>query len=179
MIGVTAVGRAQPAKRIEEPLRGGHAAAEILIGAERQKGRICTAVERTGDRGVAAVAGAARLDEAEHSIHDDRIGSAAQGRPAPSQARGMDEVEVSRAGARGQVPRGPIDRRVLLEGDQRVQREDSVIKVADTRAILEAAIRIAARPQERRDEIARFTELPGRQPGDLQHLEPQTHCTSP
>ena len=67
---------------------------------------------------------------------------------------------------------------VFLQRDQRIEPEDGVVEVARAGAVLEAAVRIAARAQERRDEIARFTQLPGRQPGDLQHLEPQTHCTN-
>jgi len=34
-------------------------------------------------------------------------------------------------------------------------------------------------PPNTESQIARFTELRGRQPGDLQHLESQTHCTNP
>ena len=72
-----------------------------------------------------------------------------------------------------------LGRHLFLQRDQRIQTEDGVIEIACAGAVLETAIRIGVGAQERRDEIARLTQLLGRQPGDLQHLESQTHCTSP
>jgi branched-chain amino acid transport system permease protein len=46
-------------------------------------------------------------------------------------------------------------------------------------AVLKAAVGVQSLAEEGGDQISRFTQLPGRQPGDLQHLESQTHCTSP
>ena len=67
----------------------------------------------------------------------------------------------------------------FLQGDQPVEAEDGVIEVARARAILKPAVGIELLAQKAGDQIARLTELRRRQPGDLQHLEPQTHCTNP
>ena len=91
----------------------------------------------------------------------------------------MDEVQTRAVAESIQVRRGPGGREVFLQGDERIEAEHGVVEIARARAILKAAVRVETPAQERRDEIARLTQLLGRQPGDLQHLEPQTHCTSP
>src|SRR5207249_9757876 len=97
--------------------------------------------------------------------------------PAARQAGKMDEVQV---GLRepAQVRGGEIDMKLFLQCDERVETEDGVVEIARACAILEAAIRIEAAAQKGGDQIPRLTQLLGRQPGDLQHFEPQTHCTS-
>ena len=91
----------------------------------------------------------------------------------------MDEVETGAIAEPVQVRGGLFDGKVFLQGDERVEAEDGVVEIARAGAILKAAVRVHTLAQEGRDEVARLTELLGRQPGDLQHLESQTHCTSP
>ena len=91
----------------------------------------------------------------------------------------MDEVETGAVAEPVEIRGRPCDGKVFLQGDERVEAEDGVIEVARAGAILKAAVGVHTLAQEGRDEIARLTQLLGRQPGDLQHLESQTHCTSP
>ena len=98
--------------------------------------------------------------------------------PAAGQAGGVHEIQT-RGITGAQVRRRLLGGHVFLQRDERIQTEDGVIEIADAGAVLETAIRVGVGAQERRDEIARLTQLLGRQPGDLQHLESQTHCTSP
>ena len=70
-------------------------------------------------------------------------------------------------------------RQVAPEGDERFEAEDGVVEVAAAVAILEAAVGIQPGGEEARGQVRRVTEQRRRQPGHLQHFEPQTHCTSP
>ena len=98
---------------------------------------------------------------------------------AARQAGEVDEVETGAVAESVEVGGGLCDGKLFLQGDERVEPEDGVVEIARAGAILKAAVRVHTLAQEGGDEIARLTELLGRQPGDLQHLESQTHCTSP
>ena len=54
-----------------------------------------------------------------------------------------------------------------------------VVEVRFPRSIPETAVRVQLRDHKIANKLARLTQSPGRQPRDLQHFEPQTHCTSP
>jgi hypothetical protein len=90
----------------------------------------------------------------------------------------MDEIE-RRAVAEGlQVGdrrrwRGNAQRRETLEA------EDGVVKIALTGPVLKSTIGVHAALEKCTDEIARITQQRRREPRDLQHFAPQTHCTIP
>ena len=91
----------------------------------------------------------------------------------------MDEVEPLAVPELLQIAGGTIDRKFLLQRDEAVEAEDGVIEIALAGAVLKTTVGIDSIAQERCNQVAGLTQLGGRQPGDLQHLESQTHCTSP
>jgi hypothetical protein len=68
---------------------------------------------------------------------------------------------------------------VSAQGNKPFESEDGVVKVANAGAVLESPIGILLSAEEIGDKVGALTQQFGRQPRDLQHFEPQTHCTSP
>ena len=122
---------------------------------------------------------AARFDAGGDAIGEDRGRPAAERRPPSRQTGEVNEVEPGAIAESVKVGSGRRGGDVFLQRDQRVEPEHGVIEIARAGAILKAAVRVQTRSQEGADQTARLTQLLGRQPGDLQHLESQTHCTSP
>src|SRR5712691_5540518 len=91
----------------------------------------------------------------------------------------MDEVEAPAVTEPSEVRSDCLRWHGFLKGDESLQPENRVVEVAVAGAVLKPAVGIQATVQERGDEIPGLTELLRRQPRDLQHFEPQTHCTIP
>ncbi len=62
---------------------------------------------------------------------------------------------------------------------QTFEAENGVIDIADAGPVSEAAVVVHLAAQKIGDEVRLLTQQFRRQPRDLQHFEPQTHCTSP
>src|SRR5262249_19612220 len=128
---------------------------------------------------VPAVACTTSFDSCEQTVGASIGRGLANGRPAPGEAGQVHEVQIGAVAEPVEKPGALLDWQDFLERNEAVESKDGVVKVASSHAVLKAAIRVQALSQEGRDQVARLTQLLGRQPGDLQHLESQTHCTSP
>ena len=91
----------------------------------------------------------------------------------------MHEVERLPVAETLQIRHDGFGRQFLAERDERLQTEHRVVEVACSRTVREAAVGIEMPSDEVRHEGGRFTEQLRRQPRDLQHLQPNAHCTSP
>ena len=91
----------------------------------------------------------------------------------------MDEVQRRAVPEPGEIGTGAIrvDRRPQRR--EALEPEDGVVEVGEAGAVGEPAGRIVALAEEAADQISRRLQQRRRQPRDLQHFEPQTHCTSP
>src|SRR6185369_14603098 len=97
--------------------------------------------------------------------------------PAAREGGEVDEVEPA-AGAEGLEPGpDPVDRQLLPERDQSLEGEDGVVEVAGAGAVARAAVRVELLVEKPRDGLSGLLQEAGRQPRDLQHFEPQTHCS--
>ena len=163
---------------------GDHAAgvrnrdAEVLVGADGEEAAVGRAVFRVRGLAIAAVRRAVRFDPLAQGAGGRLVRRAEPG-PAPGEAVGMHEVQRSGIVVAGEEGAHPLGRRLALQGDQSLEPEDGVIKVARAVAILEAAVGVEPGGKEVCGQVGRVTEQRRRQSGHLQHFEPQTHCTSP
>ena len=187
----SAISRAQGVDRVRQPLGFRRRGAEILIRAKRQKRAVGGAVFGGARRVVAAIGCATAFDAGEDLPAGCRarrrkgaLVSALSGNrlrdqgPAPCQTGQVDEIEP------GAVAEAREVRVNVLDGSRPAARSARRVRRRCNRG--RSRRRDPGKPpsglpvaQERCDEVARLTELRGRQPGDLQHLESQTHCTSP
>jgi hypothetical protein len=62
-----------------------------------------------------------------------------------------------------------------IERLQAGEREDGVVKVRPTATILSGALGRELAAEEFADEFGGIAQQPGRQPGDLEKLQPKTH----
>ena len=177
-IGVAAVRRAQRGQGIGKPIGLGERDAQVLVGPEGQEGTVRGPVFRPAGRAVAAVRRAIGLEPFDERARR-RLARGTDVGPAAGEARGVHEVELGRVVVALQVAPHPCGRQGAPQCRQRLESEDGVVEVARPAAILEAAVRIQPCRKELRRQVRRVTEQRRRQPGHLQHFEPQTHCTSP
>src|SRR4051812_43609820 len=113
----------------------GHGQPEILVRAKSQKTRIASPRFAVSDHVIAAVGTPKRLNATGERIA--LMVLQGQGIPSPRKAAEMDEVEAfAAAEPRQKMPDG-CRRDFGLKRDQRVERKDRVIKVANAGSILE------------------------------------------
>ena len=109
MVGVAAVGGAEPLQRLDETLRLRQCTSQVLIRPHREERAVGAAVRRRRRRRVAAVVIATRFDAGEQTIGQQRVRLAAKRRPRPRQAGEVDEVQTGAIAEPTEVRGGLLD----------------------------------------------------------------------
>ena len=174
-----AVSGDQGHERSNNGLRIGEVRVEVLIGTDREEG----AVRRSSGStrlGAEAAIGRAILTETRQqaiALRTDPISLYV--RPATCKAGEVHEIERRPVTEARQVSACCVEPGRPAERRQPFQPENRVIEIRLSRSIPETAAVVIPLVEECRDEVGRIRQQLRSQPRDLQHFEPQTHCTSP